>query len=280
MSERMVFIDAHAHLLREPQDLDAVVESGVLEQAWLMEAPYYQPCTKSVLRDLAPRADFLDVAQRYPGFFVPFGFIDFTAGPEQVDQMKDMGFVGLKAIRPPMPYDHPGYLPIYERADALRMPILFHVGIIMKNKPKEMTPAQSLGPTNMRPSMLEAIAMAFPDLPVIAGHMGMPWLDELFELLYYHPNTYCTLCGAIDYKWLIDNLDKRCNREFPGEPTFVERMMFASDTCYGRPEFHEHPLKFAQFMEGFFRYVGSRWHSWGDRAADVFHGTARKVIGG
>ena len=243
-----------------------------------MDIPYYQPCTRGLLRDIAGPDMVLEVSQRYPGLFIPFGFIDYTAGPDHVERMKERGFVGLKAIRPPLPYDDPSYLPIYEKADALRMPILFHVGIIAKNLREEMTPAQSLGPTNMRPSMLDGIAAAFPKLPLIAGHMGFPWLDELLEMLYYYPNTYCSLCGLVDYKWLIDNLDKRCSRDQTGRQTMVDRMLFASDSMYGVEETFGNVVKLARFMEGFFAFVGSRFNSWGDKADEVFHKTAASIM--
>jgi predicted TIM-barrel fold metal-dependent hydrolase len=210
----MKIIDTHAHLWRDPQGLDRVAESGQIEQVWLMHVSYYQG---SALKDLASDKEILEVARRYPGLFIPFGCIDFEADPGQIDRMKDQGFVGLKAIRPRLPYDDPAYLPIYERAAVLRMPILFHVGIILKNRREEMTPAQSLGPTNMRPSMLDGIAAAFPELPLIAGHMGLPWLNELFEALYYYPNIFCSLCGYVDYRWLMDNLDRRCSAGIANE---------------------------------------------------------------
>lgn len=269
-------IDAHAHLWRDPQGLDAVVESGLIEQVWLQEVTYYRD---SELKALAPRSDVLEVARRYPDFFIPFGFIDFTQPPDQVDEMKELGFVGLKAIRPLRPYDDQSYFPIYERAAALKMPILFHVGIIMKNKPEDMTPAQSLGPTNMRPSMLDAVAVAFPEIPVIAGHMGFPWQNELFESLYYYPNIYCTVCGYVDYQWLMEHLDRRCaNPDNPTE-TVCDRMLFASDSFYGNESGHESAMKFATFMEMFFDRVG-RTYLWSDKADAFLSGTARKILGG
>jgi len=267
-------IDSHAHLWADCEGLDEVAESEVIEQVWLMEIPYYR---ESVYKDLASRSDTLEIAKRYPGFFIPFGCIDFMKGPEQIDEMKELGFEGIKAIRPPKPYDDPSYLPIYERVDALKMPIVFHVGIIARNKPEDMTPAQSLGPTNMRPSMLDGIAAAFPDLKVIAGHIGFPWQNELLETLYFYPNTYCTLCGYIDYQWLISHLDRRCATEDGTMETICDRMLFASDTCYGRKRHNDFTARFADFMEMFFQFVG-RTYQWGEKAESFLIGNAQKVF--
>lgn len=268
-------IDTHAHLWKNPKGLDALVASEKIEQVWLMEISYYRGST---LKDLASADEILEVSRRYPGFFIPFGFVDFSLGPDQVDRMKERGFVGLKAIRPALPYDDPTYFPIYERAEALNMPLLFHVGIILKNTRDEMTPHQSIGPTNMRPSMLDAIAAAFPNLTVLAGHMGFPWLDELFETLYYYPNVYCTLCGHIDYRWLIDHLDRRCVTDDGKLETICERMLFATDHIYGRDEqAREKPERFANFIEDFILNAGTT-HIWGTKGDKVLSETARKIM--
>jgi len=267
-------IDTHAHLWKNPQGLDALVESDKIEQVWLMEVPYYHG---SRLKDLVSAEEILEVSRRYPGFFIPFGFVDFTIGPEQVDRMKEQGFVGLKAIRPLLPYDDPTYFPIYERAEALNMPILFHVGIILKNTREEMTSNQSLGPTNMRPSMLDGIAAAFPGLTLIAGHMGFPWLEELFESLFYYPRIYCSLCGHIDYHWLIDHLDRRCGVGNDLAETLCDRMLFATDNLYGREGTIQLSESFADFIESFFQHVGGTY-TWGAKGDTVLRGTARRII--
>lgn len=274
-------VDTHAHLWRNPRGLDAVVESDKIEQVWVMEVPYFR---EGPMKELASAREILEVSRRYPGFFVPFGFIDFTKGPEQVDRMKEQGFVGLKAICPVRPYDDTTYFPIYERAEALNMPILFHVGIILKSTREEVTPNQSLGPTNMRPSMLDGIAAAFPRLTLIAGHMGFPWLEELFESLYYYPRIYCSLCGYVDYRWLIDHLDRRCGAGNDPAETLCDRMLFATDCAYGREEPGLTPESaglssesLVDFFEGFFRHVG-RSYTWGAKSDTVLRGTPRRIM--
>jgi len=245
-------IDTHAHLWNNPKGLDDLAESDTIKQIWIMDVPYYRG---SSLKEMASSREILDVSKRYPGFFIPFGFVDYSKGPEQVDRLKDQGFVGLKAIRPLLPYDDPSYFPVYERAEALKMPILFHVGIILKNTREDMTPNQSLGPTNMRPSMLDGIAAAFPKLNLIAGHMGFPWLDELFEALYYYPQISCSVCGYIDYRWLIDHLDRRCGAGNESAETVCDRMMFATDRIYGREDDVRLTEHDACFMKQFFQKV-------------------------
>ena len=138
------FIDAHAHLCtnRNWKSLDLTAESGVIQQVWLLPLECY-----------APQFEFdgnngvIEVAKHYPGFFIPFGYIDYFKGPEQIDCMKEAGFVALKAIRPPKDYNDESYFPIYERAAILNMPILFHVGIISHRTAKDLVQPLPPGPS-------------------------------------------------------------------------------------------------------------------------------------
>lgn len=157
------------------------------------------------------------------------------------------------------------------------MPILFHVSIILKNTRENMTPNQSLGPTNMRPSMLDGIAAAFPKLNLIAGHMGFPWLDELFEALFYYPKIYCSVCGYINYRWLINHLDRRCGAGNESAETLCDRMMFATDRTYGREDDVRLTEQYVFFMKQFFQKVG-RTYLWGGKVDIFMSGTARKIV--
>ena len=61
--------------------------------------------------------------------------------------------------------------------------------------------------------MRDTIGAEFPDLKPIAGVMGVPWRNELFGTLRYHPNVRCSVCGLADCKWLIDLLGNTSSRD-------------------------------------------------------------------
>lgn len=264
------FIDTHAHLVHDYDagHLDEVAESGLVKQVWLLPLNLYAPEFEFAHDD-----EVLEVGKRYPGLFLPFGFIDYFKGPEQIDRMKEQGFVALKAIRPPLPYDDERYFPIYERAQALEMPILFHVGIISHRTREQLLKPVKTGPGNMHPNMLDAIADAFPKLKLIQGHQGVPWINELFESLFYYKNVSCTVTGLVDYDWLIHNLDRRTSF---GEP-FSSRMMFACDGFYGKEEYWKRILELATFTRMFYREVGKTWH-WGATEKEFMHGNAERLF--
>ena len=263
------FIDTHAHLIHNVdwKLMDEIAETAPLKQAWLMHCP----CVSDGIV-FAEEDEILECAKRYPGMYVPFGFIDFRKGADEVERLKEKGFTGIKAISPSKPYDDESCFPVYAKAAELGMPILFHVGIISKgfwhNEGVEGFP----GPRCMKPSMLDTIADLFPDLTLIQGHQGVPWVNELWESLYYYPNISCSVCGLIDYEWLIRHLDDIDSQKLP----FFRRLMFAVDGLYGSREHWNNMVESAVFTEEFFSRVG-RTHAWSKGVEDFMSGNAERL---
>jgi predicted TIM-barrel fold metal-dependent hydrolase len=264
------FIDTHAHLIHDVdwKLMDEIAALGVLQQAWLMHCPAVSDGIT-----FADEDEVLLCADRFPGLYVPFGFIDFSKGSDEVERLHAKGFKGLKAISPLKAYDDESFFPVYAKAEELGMPVLFHVGIIAKGFWKQMSVCGFPGPGNMKPSMLDTIADAFPKLQLIQGHQGVPWTNELFESLFYYPNISCSVCGLIDYEWLIRNLDRRT----AFGQTFAQRMMFGVDGLYGSRPFWQNMLDSAGFMEEFFKRVGRTFH-WGQSGRDFMSGNAEKFF--
>lgn len=274
-----MLIDAHAHLHRNPKGLDALVHCGRVKEVWLMDV---SGCRLSNT-PFAEEHEILEVARNYPGFFIPFGYLDFRQTPDIVDRLRDKGFVGLKVYRPLKPYDAPEYFPFYERAAKLRMPILFHTGILAKCPKHLMGENLSYGPTNMKPAQLASIAAAFPDLILIGGHLGYPWLEETAQNLYYYPNIYHDLSGyRKEVEWLIRNLDRKCNDDGPTRRYFNDKILFATDYIYGSGDSNElaQACRMMDFWELFLEYVGGFYYRWGEpeERRKIFFDNAMKLM--
>jgi len=41
-----------------------------------------------------------------------------------------------------------------------------------------------------RPIYLDQVALDFPELVIVAGHIGYPWTDEAIAVVTKHPNVY------------------------------------------------------------------------------------------
>ncbi len=255
-------IDAHAHLRRDPRELDKLAEDGRIEQIWLMDVGGCELQTNP----FASQEEVLRAAKDFPGFFIPFGYLDLRKSPDIVDRLKDKGFFGLKVYRPPKAYDDDSYFPFYERAAELGMPILFHTGIIEKCPVGKMGRNLAYGPSTMKPSHLNAIAAAFPELTLIGGHLGYPWLEETAHSLYYYPNIYHDLSGyRKDVEWLIKNLDRKCHDGSEGVKYFNDKILFATDAiCYGDPAEHLNAFKAIEFWTLFLEMIGGYYYRWGE----------------
>ena len=129
-------ISAHSHLLTNPQELEFFADK--FSQVWLLGLPdsdkipgYTSPATE---------AEMLAVAKKFPGLYLPFKWVDYRFGPDQIDRAVDQGFIGFKGIDPWKSYDDESYLPIYERIASYHCTMVFHTGYVSTPPYKERTP--------------------------------------------------------------------------------------------------------------------------------------------
>ena len=182
-------IDCHHHLLDEPEyaerlvaecdrlGIDRVCVSGLGEQ-------FAMPDNDAVARAVA----------RFPGRII--GMYYLRLGREDasvVPSLRGRGFSGIKVTCPTRSYDDPSFYPIYEAAQAHRLPILFHTGVVMRGPLDHRFDVNS---ARMRPVFLDAVARAFPELNIIIAHLGVPWYEEAAAMARFHPNLYVDLTGS------------------------------------------------------------------------------------
>ncbi|MBO4632127.1 MAG: amidohydrolase, partial [Lentisphaeria bacterium] len=140
----------------------------------------------------------LNAAKQYPGILFPFAFVDLwdkDIQPETIDRFAEQGFRGLKCITPYYAYDDDLYMPVYERAERLGLPILFHTGSYRGNRHDVVNRRPML--KNMHPLTLDRIARSFPELKIVMAHMGTTFFRrEAAELVKLHKNIYADLAGC------------------------------------------------------------------------------------
>jgi predicted TIM-barrel fold metal-dependent hydrolase len=167
------------------------------------------------------------------GRIVGFGFVDLGRDrPDKVDELRDRGFRGLKLICPKYPYDHGSLYPIYERAQALGMPGLFHLGVVAYRPGFE---DRDISSARMRPIHLDPVARAFPKWVMIGAHLGNPWHKEAAMCARWHVNLFFDLSGSTLKKctpeeighWLWWRKDTRYRD--PKKRHAWEKIVFGSD---------------------------------------------------
>jgi predicted TIM-barrel fold metal-dependent hydrolase len=133
----------------------------------------------------------------YPKRLLAFGsvhpkYVRDAAG--EVDRLKKIGIRGLKVhpshqLFAPNEYRN-GLGPLramYERAQAVRMPIMVHTGTSIFPGARNVY---------AQPILVDDVGVDFPDLVVILAHGGRPlWMDEAFFLVRRHQNMYMDVSG-------------------------------------------------------------------------------------
>jgi hypothetical protein len=97
--------------------------------------------------------------------------------------IRDLGFVGLRIV--PwlwnLPPDDRRYYPLYAECIELDVPFCLqvgHTGPLLPSEPGRPIP------------YLEHVALEFPELSIVAGHIGYPWTQEMISLLAKCENVY------------------------------------------------------------------------------------------
>jgi len=235
-------INVHTHLHKN-QDVDARVrlwrECNV-RKVCVLCMPDYPKGTARGERPYYHNQDLLPVMDRYGDIIVGMGAVNLFEqpdGPEKVDWLTEKGFAGIKCIGAFYPYNHEIYFPIYERAEELGMPILFHTGWLASSLDgSERT--IGINAENYRPYLLDKIARSFPDLRIIGAHLGKPHAEEALQMLDAYPHIYFDFSGGSGnkkhWRWILKALsplpdaDMRDPEENPALGYF-EKLCFATD---------------------------------------------------
>jgi predicted TIM-barrel fold metal-dependent hydrolase len=132
-------------------------------------------------------------AADHPDIVIPYGQINVDA-PEalsEVEKFAAAGFKGIKMHSPRHNWDDPQYFPLYARMQELQLLALFHTGIAF-----HIDTPQYTSMARMRPSYLDTIARAFPNLYIQGAHLGNPWYDEAAEAARWCPKLYFDVTGS------------------------------------------------------------------------------------
>lgn len=78
--------------------------------------------------------------------------------------------------------------PAYNYAESEGLPVLFHTGD---------TASSNGSLERSHPLNLDGLANAREDLTIVACHFGNPWIEDVAELIYKHPNVYTDISGLI-----------------------------------------------------------------------------------
>ncbi|MBA7485471.1 hypothetical protein ES705_05121 [subsurface metagenome] len=139
-----------------------------------------------------PNDYYAEIVKKHPDKFVGFAGIDPLKRMKAVREIRrsyDLGLRGI-AVRPFMfgiPPHHAKMYPIYSTCVELDIPIWFHLSINYSTNNMEVE----------RPIYLDIVAQDFPELKIIAGHGGWPWVNELVAVAWRNPNIYIDIASYL-----------------------------------------------------------------------------------
>ncbi len=185
--------------------------------------------------------EVLKLAQRYPGYVLPFYHFRLDEeGPATVVEARERGFVGLKFIGPKRPYADECYFPVYEQAQAVGLPALFHTGFLAYEG------GRGVRQENLSPVNLITIATFFPRFRMVGAHLGNQWAMEAVEAMAACEHVWYDMSGgtirhypAAWFRWLCARVDRNQTGQAPKiNQDLVGKLVFGSDNPDDTMEFY------------------------------------------
>jgi hypothetical protein len=136
-----------------------------------------------------PNSETAALMKRFPGRFIGLARISINehhgmAGVRELERLvRDEGFgaLGVSALVDCIPASDRRYYPLYTKAAELGIPVRIYSSMNYANdRPYDLG----------HPRHLDQVAMDFPELRIIGGLGGWPWVNEMVALVRRHPNLH------------------------------------------------------------------------------------------
>ena len=146
-----------------------------------------------------PLSFVADAVKKHPDAFMGFGGVDphkGRAAVEQLDQVVDLGLIGLKFHGGSQHFaaNDRAFYPLWERAQELGLVCLFHSGTTGVGAGEPGGGGIKLEYLKPIP-YVDDIAADFPDLKIILAHPSFPWDKDGLAVIRHKPNVYMDLSG-------------------------------------------------------------------------------------
>ena len=136
---------------------------------------------------LIPNDDVAGWVAEHPDRFAGLAAVDLTRPMEAVRELRrcvtELGFIGLRVI--PWLWEAPPtdrrYYPLFAACVDLDVPFFTQVGHTGPLRSSE---------TGRPIPYIDQIALDFPELVIVCGHIGYPWTEEMVAVARKHQNVY------------------------------------------------------------------------------------------
>jgi len=127
------------------------------------------------------------LVKKHPDRFVGIGSVDLYRPMDGIRELRrcvrELGFKGLRIVQWlwNLPPTDRHYYPLYAECTELGVPFCFqvgHTGPLCPSEPGRPIP------------YIDEVAIEFPELKIVGGHIGYPWTVEMIAVATKHPNVY------------------------------------------------------------------------------------------
>lgn len=197
------FRHAFQHIFKRPEVFDGWPMEAMVEE---MDQSGIRKTVLSAIVEgdyvVASNELIADAVQKWPDRFIGCACVDPRKGLKAVKEfekwVKEYGFKNLKIL--PYSYNLPPndklWYPLYTKAAELGVPVTVQIGHTGPLKPSWVG----------QPIFLDEVALMFPELTIIGGHIGWPWTQEMIALAFKFPNVYIETSAHTPRRWQTEFL--------------------------------------------------------------------------
>jgi len=137
--------------------------------------------------DMISNTEVKALVDAHPDRFMGVAGVDLRHPVKAVQELRrcvnDWGFKALRIVQWlwELPPTHPYYYPLFTACVELDIPVCLQVGHTGPLRPSE---------TGRPIPYIDQIALDFPDLKIVCGHIGYPWTEEMIAVARKHTNVY------------------------------------------------------------------------------------------
>lgn len=165
------------------------VKKGLLCAWWSPQGP------------LIPNDYVASIVKQFPDRFTGIGSVNLFRPMEAVRELrrciKDLGFKGIRIVQWlwNLPPTDRRYYPVYAECVELDIPVCLqvgHTGPLCPSEPGRPIP------------YIDEVAIEFPELKIVCGHIGYPWTVEMIAVATKHPNVFIDTSAYIAKRYPAD----------------------------------------------------------------------------
>jgi hypothetical protein len=235
-------IDAHTHAMHAEHDATGKLIPP-LKPAWAPGPQTPKDYVKGSrefgidqILVLDPPETTFALCEIFGDYILPSPQVDLdTVTCREIDDLFKRGACGIKFIAPMHSYGDNRYFPVYEVIRNHKGLAVFHTGYLGDGLHR---PGGLLGRTDyvdinhMRPSVVDRVARAFPDLNILMAHFGNPWWEEAWKIMTSHKNIYADFSGGTAFRRSMNMWAEIFKPDGRLDTAAIGKLCFATDCSF------------------------------------------------